>query len=196
MWTSEQVANWMRSFSTMIKEQQGYLSELDSAIGDGDHGTNMARGTTEIMVKIDASSAETAQDIFKVAAMAMISKTGGASGPLYGTAFMEMAKQVAITPDDIAAVIEAGLGGIKKRGNAAFGEKTMVDVWEPVIAGIRVGELTVEKIDELVEATKMTKATKGRASYLGERSIGHIDAGATSSGYFFKSMIEEGLLDG
>ena len=196
MWTSEQVANWMRSFSTKIKEQQGYLSELDSAIGDGDHGTNMARGTTEIMVKIDASSAETAQDIFKVAAMAMISKTGGASGPLYGTAFMEMAKQVAITPDDIAAVIEAGLGGIRKRGKAAFGEKTMVDVWEPVIAEIRAGELTVEKIDELVELTKTTKATKGRASYLGERSIGHVDPGAMSSGYFFKSMIEEGLLDG
>ena len=148
------------------------------------------------MAKIDASSAETAQDIFKVAAMAMISKTGCASGPLYGTAFLEMAKQVANTPDDIAAVIEAGLGGIKKRGQAAFGEKTMVDVWEPVIAEIRNGELTVEKIDELVAATKVTKATKGRASYLGDRSIGHMDAGATSSGYFFKAMIEEGLLDG
>jgi len=186
----------MKNFSAIIKEQQGYLNELDSPIGDGDHGTNMARGTAEILVKVDASSGDTAQDIFKVAAMAMITKTGGASGPLYGTAFMEMAKQVAITPDDIAAVIEAGLSGIKKRGNAVFGEKTMVDVWEPVIASIRTGDLTEAKIDEHVEATKATKATKGRASYLGDRSIGHIDAGATSSGYFFKSMLEEGLLDG
>lgn len=196
MWTSEQTANWMKRFAAIIQEQQGYLNDLDSAIGDGDHGTNMARGTAEIVAKIDAGSAETAQNIFKVAAMAMISKTGGASGPLYGTAFMEMAKQIAITPDNVADVIEAGLGGIKKRGNAKFGEKTMVDVWEPAIAAIRAGELSIEKIDTLVEATKETKATKGRASYLGDRSIGHIDAGSTSSGYFFKVMVEEGLLDG
>lgn len=196
MWTSEQTANWMKRFAAIIQEQQGYLSDLDSAIGDGDHGTNMARGTAEIVVKIDASSSETAQDIFKAAAMAMIGKTGGASGPLYGTAFMEMGKQIVASPDNVADIIEAGLGGIKKRGNANFGEKTMVDVWEPVIAAIRAGELTAEKIDALVEATKETKATKGRASYLGDRSIGHIDAGATSSGYFFKAMLEEGLLDG
>jgi len=195
MWTSEQTANWMKRFTTIVQEQQGYLNELDSAIGDGDHGTNMARGTAEIVVKIDAGSAETAQDIFKMAAMAMISKTGGASGPLYGTAFMEMGKQVVITPDHVADVIEAGLAGIKKRGNAECGEKTMVDVWEPAIAAIRAGELSIEKIDALVEATKEIKATKGRASYLGDRSIGHIDAGATSSGYFFKIMVEEGLLD-
>ncbi len=196
MWTREQIANWMKRFAAIVQEQQGYLCELDSAIGDGDHGTNMARGTAEIVVKIDASSAVTAQDIFKVAAMAMITKTGGASGPLYGTAFMEMGKQVAVTPDNVADVIEAGLGGIKKRGKAKFGEKTMVDVWEPAITAIRAGELSIEKIDALVEATKETKATKGRASYLGDRSIGNIDAGATSSGYFFKTMIEEGLLDG
>ena len=195
MWTSEQTANWMKRFATIIQEQQGYLNDLDSAIGDGDHGTNMARGTAEIVAKIDTGSAETAQDIFKAAAMAMISKTGGASGPLYGTAFMEMGKQIVITPDNIADVIQAGLDGIKKRGNAEFGEKTMVDVWEPAIAAIRAGELSIEKIDALVEATKEIKATKGRASYLGDRSIGHIDAGATSSGYFFKVMVEEGLLD-
>ncbi|MFZ2231102.1 MAG: DAK2 domain-containing protein, partial [Lactococcus raffinolactis] len=108
---------------------------------------------------------------------------------LYGTAFMEMAK-VAATSDDLSSLLAAGLAGIIKRGGAQVGDKTMVDVWTPILAEIQKGSLTKIEIDEVVMATADLLAKKGRASYVGERSIGHIDPGSQSSGYLFESLLE------
>ena len=121
--------------------------------------------------------------------MQLISKVGGASGPLYGSAFMGMAKAEK-DGKDLSEVIQAGLDMIQKRGKAVPGEKTMVDVWSGIPASLQAGDLTREKIGSLVEATKDLKATKGRASYVGERSIGHIDPGSASSGLLFEALLE------
>lgn len=195
MLTVDNTATWLLAFARKLKEQKAYLSELDTAIGDGDHGTNMARGANVIEEKLTGKEFPSVQDIFKTVSMALLSTVGGASGPLYGSAFMGMAKQAANEANDVAAVLKAGLEGIQKRGKAVTGEKTMVDVWVPVIEALETGQLTVETIQEAVNNTKDMKATKGRASYLGERSIGHIDPGATSSGYFFETLLESNIIE-
>ncbi|CAM3329131.1 dihydroxyacetone kinase subunit DhaL [Vagococcus fessus] len=186
------IKKWLELFTVKVNEEKAYLSDLDGAIGDGDHGMNMARGTTEMQAAMEAKNPETPADIFKLAGMTLVSKVGGASGPLYGSAFIGMAK-AAKDSDDLAEILKAGLDGIQKRGKAEIGEKTMVDTWAPVIASLENGDLTIEKVEEIVEATKPIIATKGRASYLGERSVGHLDPGAVSSGYLFKTMIEAGV---
>jgi phosphoenolpyruvate---glycerone phosphotransferase subunit DhaL len=195
MLTTENTVKWLILFAGKVNEQKVYLSELDSAIGDGDHGTNMARGTKDMEEKLKEEEYATVQDVFKKASMSLLSKIGGASGPLYGSALMAMAKQAGKDEKDIAAILKAGLEGIQKRGKAVPGEKTMVDVWVPVIEALESGNLTKETIQEAVNQTKDMKATKGRASYLGERSIGHLDPGAVSSGYFFEAMLEGGILN-
>lgn len=130
----------------------------------------------------------------KTIAMALISTVGGASGPLYGTAFLEMAKKSGTT-DDLGELLDAALAGIEKRGGAKPGDKTMVDVWAKLVPDVKNGSLTEDKIHEAVVATKDMVAKKGRASYLGERSKGHLDPGSESSGYLFEAMLEtEGLL--
>lgn len=195
MLTVDNTAAWLLAFAGKLKEQKAYLSELDTAIGDGDHGTNMARGANAIEEKLNGKEFSSVQDIFKTVSMALLSTVGGASGPLYGSAFMGMAKQAANDENDAAVILKAGLEGIQKRGKAVTGEKTMVDVWVPVIEALESGELTIETIQEAVNNTKDMKATKGRASYLGDRSIGHIDPGATSSGYFFETLLEANILE-
>lgn len=195
MLTVENTAAWLLAFAGKLKEQKEYLSELDTAIGDGDHGTNMARGAKAMEEKISGKEFPSVQDIFKTVSMALLSTVGGASGPLYGSAFMGMAKQMANDENDVASIFKAGLEGIQKRGKAVTGEKTMVDVWVPVIEALEAGQLTKETIQEAVNSTKDMKATKGRASYLGDRSIGHIDPGATSSGYFFETLLEANILE-
>ena len=127
--------------------------------------------------------------------MTLVSKVGGASGPLYGSAFMGMAKK-AKDSDDIADLLEAGLDGIMKRGKAEVGEKTMIDEWAPVIESIKDGSFNQNIIDDSLESTREMKATKGRASYLGDRSIGHIDPGAQSSAYLFEALLEAGVING
>ena len=194
MFTVENTIELFRNFAGKVQTDKAWLSDLDTPIGDGDHGTNMARGLTEVEAKLDAGAFEEPGDVFKAAAMAMIGKTGGASGPLYGTAFMEMSKAVRADPADITGALEAGLAGIQKRGKATTGEKTMVDVWVPVIEAVQTGSLNEAHVDALVEETKAMKATKGRASYVGERSIGHVDPGSASSGLFFKALLEGGVL--
>lgn len=195
MLTVENTVTWLLAFAGKLKEQKAYLSDLDTAIGDGDHGTNMARGANAMEEKLNDKEFTSVQDIFKTVSMALLSTVGGASGPLYGSAFMGMAKQVANDENDLAAIFTAGLEGIQKRGKAVTGEKTMVDVWAPVIEALEAGQLTKEAIHEAVNNTKGMKATKGRASYLGDRSIGHIDPGATSSGYFFETFLESNILE-
>ncbi|HFI0128022.1 TPA: dihydroxyacetone kinase subunit DhaL [Streptococcus suis] len=183
---------WMEKFNEKIQTNKDYLSKLDSPIGDGDHGGNMARGMAAVMQELTEKDYESADQVFKVVAMQLLSKVGGASGPLYGSAFMGISK-ASQTDTDLADVLQAGLDMIQKRGKADLGEKTMVDVWVPVIAALREKQLSVEVIHEAVQATKDILATKGRASYVGKRSIGHIDPGSFSSGLLFEALLEAGL---
>ena len=180
---------WMQLFNEKIQSQKDYLSDLDTPIGDGDHGANMARGMAAAVENLAAKDFASAAEVFQAVSMQLISKVGGASGPLYGSAFMGMAKAEK-DGKDLLEVIQAGLDMIQKRGKAVPGEKTMVDVWSGIPVSLQSGDLTREKIGSLVEATKDLKATKGRASYVGERSIGHIDPGWASSGLLFEALLE------
>jgi len=132
----------------------------------------------------------TLTSVFKTIAMALISKVGGAAGPLYGTVFLEMAKTSKNGDADLAPLLTAALAGLKKRGGAVAGDKTLIDVWTPVLAAVQADQLTPVVISEAVASTKPMVAKKGRASYLGDRSIGHLDPGAVSSGYLFTALLE------
>lgn len=180
---------WMTLFNQKVQEEKDYLSELDGPIGDGDHGANLARGMAAALEALNSTDPQSAAEAFKAVSMALISKVGGASGPLYGSAFMGMMKAEQ-AGQDLAGVLEAGLDMIVKRGHAQVGEKTMVDVWSPVVEAVKKNQLTNDFIDQAVLSTKDIVATKGRASYVGERSIGHIDPGSQSSGLLFKVLLE------
>ncbi|WP_271006373.1 dihydroxyacetone kinase subunit DhaL [Listeria seeligeri] len=184
---------WLNDFGERVQENKQLLSDLDQAIGDGDHGINMARGLSELKKVFADKQPTDLKDVFKTAGMTMVSKVGGASGPLYGTAFLNMSKAVESETIDsvgLTKVIEAGLEGIEKRGKSHAGEKTMIDVWEPVVHALHQEDLTDDVVDAALQKTKDLKATKGRASYLGERSIGHLDPGAYSSALLFHAMLQ------
>ncbi len=178
-----------------ITENKDFLTELDREIGDSDHGINMARGFHAVMEKLSPNDSDIGATLKKVG-MTLLSKVGGASGPLYGTAYMEAGKITAgktqLDPSDMKAIFSAAIAGIQKRGHAVKGEKTMLDALIPAseafTAEIDGGADMVKALNaacdsarEGVEYTKTIIATKGRASYLGERSIGHQDPGATST---------------
>ena len=178
-----------------IIENKDFLTDLDREIGDADHGVNMARGFTEVLAAIPQDETDLGVVLKKVG-MTLLSKVGGASGPLYGTAYMKAAGVVAgkteVTVEDGKAMFEAVIGGIQMRGKAVKGEKTMLDALIPAQEaynaavdggddGVTALTKAVEAAKEGVEFTKTIAATKGRASYLGERSIGHQDPGATSA---------------
>ena len=178
-----------------IIENKDFLTDLDREIGDADHGVNMARGFTEVLAAIPQDETDLGVVLKKVG-MTLLSKVGGASGPLYGTAYMKAAGVVAgkteVTLEDGKAMFEAVIGGIQMRGKAVKGEKTMLDALIPAQeaydAAVDGGDDAVTALTKAVEAakegvefTKTIAATKGRASYLGERSIGHQDPGATSA---------------
>lgn len=190
----EKVSHWIELFGEKITENKDYLNKLDTAIGDGDHGSNLTRGAAAVKEKAAETDYDNLSDVFKDVGMTLVSKVGGASGPLYGSAFIGMAKTAKET-EDMGEILSAGLEGIQKRGKAETGEKTMVDEWAPIIEAVKEGTLSNENIQEALESTKEMKATKGRASYLGDRSIGHIDPGAQSSAYLFEAMLEAGVLD-
>lgn len=193
MLTVENTTTWLNKFAEQIEQHQSYLSELDTPIGDGDHGVNMARGLAAVKTAL-ATQPDDLTKLFQVTAMALISKVGGASGPLYGTAFLEVAKQ-SKTDTDLDVLLAAALAGIEKRGGATTGDKTLIDVWAPVVQAVQAGKLTQTVIDDAVASTKPMVAKKGRASYLGERSVGHLDPGAVSSGYLFTTLLAtEGIL--
>ncbi|EAD1623919.1 dihydroxyacetone kinase ADP-binding subunit DhaL1 [Listeria innocua] len=184
---------WLNDFGERVQENKQLLSDLDQAIGDGDHGINMARGLSELKKAFTEKEPADLKDVFKTAGMTMVSKVGGASGPLYGTAFLNMSKAVdseTIDAEGLTKVIEAGLEGIEKRGKSHAGEKTMIDVWEPVVNALHQEDLTDDVVEAALQKTKDLKATKGRASYLGERSIGHLDPGAYSSALLFHAMLQ------
>ncbi|TXK87569.1 dihydroxyacetone kinase subunit DhaL [Geobacillus sp. AYS3] len=195
----EQAKRWMNIANDHIQQQKQYLTELDQAIGDGDHGLNMARGFQEVVEKISSTNYEDLGSLFKDVSMTLIAKVGGASGPLYGTAFLKMSLALAGKKEaddkELIAALEAELDGIKARGKASVGEKTMVDVWEPVIELLREkGSMRAKEAallaKEKMEHTKELEAKKGRAAYLGKRSIGHIDPGSASSYLLFAALAE------
>jgi phosphoenolpyruvate---glycerone phosphotransferase subunit DhaL len=185
----------IKEMAAAMEEQRRYLTKLDSEIGDGDHGNNMNRGFQAALESLEGADPSTPADVLKTVAMAMISKVGGAAGPLYGTAFLEASKVLAdkddVSAQDAAEALEAALGGIKRRGKAEVGDKTIVDAFEPAVEAAKeaAGEGSVagvfrrsaEAAKEGAESTVPLTARRGRASYLGARAAGHQDPGATST---------------
>jgi dihydroxyacetone kinase-like protein len=195
----DDLKRWIRAFADRVAENRKHLTKLDSAIGDGDHGQNLNRGLQAALEKIDEE--ETTGPILKGVAMSLISKTGGASGPLYGTFFMEAAKSAPeddIQLSDWAAMMRAGLDGVKRRGQAETGDKTMVDAMTPAVEALEAADGSFEEAlraaadaaEDGMEATIPMIAKKGRASYLGERSKDHQDPGATSTYYLFAAATD------
>lgn len=190
------VEELVKNIGKIMEENKEFLTELDLAIGDGDHGINMNKGFKAVTDKLENTPINTIQDIFKNTAMALISNVGGASGPLYGTIFMKASSVVGgkeeLNIEDFEKILEASLEGVKAIGKAQKGDKTMIDAIEPSLEALKTGikeGLNTKKIlenmkNEALNGVNYTKdiiARKGRASYLGERSIGHQDPGATSS---------------
>ncbi|MET0831082.1 MAG: dihydroxyacetone kinase subunit DhaL [Acidimicrobiia bacterium] len=190
------VIAWITTSAERIEEQKAYLTRLDSDIGDADHGINLSRGFKFAMEKLAASPPDDIAGALNSVGMTMVSKVGGASGPLYGTMFIDMGKAAAgketISTADWAEMLGAGLAGIQRRGKAEPGEKTMVDALLPAIEALKRAASAGAPLDQALadsaeaarqgmEATIPLVARKGRASYLGERSAGHQDPGATSS---------------
>ncbi len=202
---------WLQRAADALREKRDYLTELDAAIGDADHGTNMDRGFTAVMAKLhelyptDAPPEPSA--MFRTVGATLVSTVGGAAGPLYGTAFIRaggaLAGKATLEPGDIGAALDAALEGIKMRGRATSGEKTMIDALEPAVAAYKASlasgadlgaalRAAADAAEEGMRATIPMLATKGRASYLGERSIGHQDPGATSMALLLRTMTSGG----
>jgi dihydroxyacetone kinase-like protein len=201
---------WLRLAASRLHEQRGVLIALDQAIGDGDHGINMDRGFTAIVAKLDALDAAGPRDedpaaLLKLASKTLVSTVGGASGPLYGTGFLKLATSVVgHTTLDAAAVVaglDAATKGIAAIGRSAPGEKTMLDALVPAVAAARAALESGADLPAVLTAahdaaaqgataTIPLLATKGRASYLGERSIGHQDPGATSAALILGALAE------
>ncbi|MBX4258329.1 dihydroxyacetone kinase subunit L [Clostridium estertheticum] len=204
--TGLQVILILNKVAEVLEKNKLYLSELDAAIGDGDHGINMNKGFNAVVTKLKDDDGLDIGVILKKTGMALVSNVGGAAGPLYGTAFMKAAAAINGKTDidvkDYIKILEAALGGVMMRGKAQRGEKTMIDAIAPAIVAMKEAEDAGKKPLEVlkaskdaamqgVEYTKTIIATKGRASYLGERSIGHQDAGATSSYLILNTVYEE-----
>jgi phosphoenolpyruvate---glycerone phosphotransferase subunit DhaL len=185
----------IREMAAAMEENRRHLTKLDSEIGDGDHGNNMKRGFQAALERVEGADASTPADVLKAVSMALISKVGGAAGPLYGTAFLRASTALAdkeeVSAEDAAEAIEAALGGVKQRGKAEVGDKTIIDALEPAVEAAKeaAGEGSVagvfraaaEAAKEGAESTVPLTARRGRASYLGARAEGHQDPGATST---------------
>jgi len=195
--TAGQARDWIRRFATAVAEQRAELVRLDTAIGDGDHGTNLDRGMRKAVEKLDAAPEGDVGADLKAVGMALVSSVGGAAGPLYGTLFLQMGAAAAGRGElDLAgwtAALEKGVEGVRARGKAEPGDKTMIDALLAALDALREGgggdggglpEALARSADAAragMEATTTMEARKGRASYLGPRSVGHQDPGATSS---------------
>ena len=195
---------WAQECISLASAHREELIELDRVIGDGDHGENLDRGFSAVGDKLASCEVQTPGDVLKTIATTLMSTVGGASGPLYGTAFLRASKKVnheQVESCDIVAMLEAALEGIQARGKAEEGEKTMVDAWAPAVRAApkaageglepqAVLECAAHSAWEGSIATEPMIATKGRASYLGERSVGHRDPGATSSAYILQAAAQ------
>src|SRR5947207_4567485 len=201
--TNRDVLRWLERVADVLHENAAYLTQLDSAIGDADHVTNMDRGFQAVGGKLPAMAAMDSSALLKTVGTTLVSTVGGASGPLYGTAFLRAGAAVAnkeeLTTADVVALLEAFLAGVVARGKARTGEKTMVDALTPAVVAAKQAETEGASLTEVtvrastaaeagMKATIPLLATKGRASYLGERSIGHQDPGATSSWLILRSL--------
>lgn len=194
---------WIELAATDVAEQRDYLLDLDRAIGDGDHGENMDRGFKAAVEALGQAQPGSVAEVLKTVAKTLMSTVGGAAGPLYGTAFLRASKAAGDGELDgagVAAVIAGALDGIQARGKATTGEKTMVDAWTPALEAARAaaesgsdGAAVLEAAATAAEAgaaaTEPLRATKGRASYLGERSIGHLDPGAVSTSLILRAAV-------
>jgi phosphoenolpyruvate---glycerone phosphotransferase subunit DhaL len=201
--THDAVEDWMKRFAAEVAENRAYLTKLDGAIGDGDHGTNMDRGMKKALERLEATDGDDIGASLKAVGMALVSSVGGAAGPLYGTLFLQMGQATAGKSElDLAAfteALDAGVQGVVKRGKAERGDKTMLDALGPALEALRADggddvaaalQRAAEAAREGMEATVPLVARKGRASYLGERSAGHQDPGATSSHLLLKTAAE------
>ncbi len=193
--------DWMRRFAGEMAEHRQELVRLDTAIGDGDHGTNMNRGMQKALEKLSFAEQPDPGAVLKTVAMALVSSVGGAAGPLYGTLFLQMgtalAGQTEVDLETFAAAWRQGMEGVRSRGKAQPGDKTMLDALAPAVEALeQASDLSgglraaVAAAEQGMRATTPLVARKGRASYLGERSAGHQDPGATSTFYLFKSAAE------
>jgi dihydroxyacetone kinase-like protein len=199
--TAEQVRDWIRRFADVVAERRMELVRLDTAIGDGDHGTNMDRGMKKAVEKLDGTAAGDIGADLKAVGMALVSSVGGAAGPLYGTLFLQMGSAAAgkdeLDLDGWTAAVEAGIKGVQARGKAEAGDKTMLDALLPALDALRGGgdladalRRSADAAEEGMKATIPLEARKGRASYLGPRSVGHQDPGATSSYLLLRAAAE------
>jgi dihydroxyacetone kinase-like protein len=199
--TSEQVRDWVRRYADVVSEKRMELVRLDTAIGDGDHGTNMDRGMKKAVEKLDGSEGGDIGADLKAVGMALVSSVGGAAGPLYGTLFRQMGSAAAgkdeLDLDGWTAAVEAGVKGLQARGKAEPGDKTMIDAWLPALDALRAGgdlgealTRSADAAEEGMKATTPMEARRGRASYLGPRSVGHQDPGATSTYLLLRAAAE------
>jgi len=202
--TTADLAEWLREFARLVDENKDLLTELDAAIGDADHGANMHRGLTAAVAAIDEAAVATPGALFKKVGMTLVSTVGGASGPLYGTLFLRLGGALGdaepVGPEAFAAALHAGLDGVVARGKAEAGDKTMFDALAPAVGALEsalaAGEpwgtalhRASEAADAGRDATTPMLARKGRASYLGERSTGHQDPGATSTALLIAAAV-------
>jgi dihydroxyacetone kinase-like protein len=201
----DDVVRAIRAFAAVVAENKEFLTQLDSAIGDADHGINMHRGMSAVVAKLDGQPPGDIGALFKTTGMTLVSTVGGAGGPLYGTLFLQlgsaMAGKQAIEPADWATALDAAVAGVQARGKAELKDKTMVDALLPATRAYREAidggapfpdalRRAAEAAMEGMKATIPLVARKGRASYLGERSAGHQDPGATSSWLFLKTVAD------
>jgi len=201
----DDILRWIRAFAAEVDANKEQLTQLDSAIGDGDHGINMQRGMSAVLGKVDAGEESDIGALLKTVGMTLVSTVGGAGGPLYGTLFMQMGMAVSgkeeLSPDDWAAALEAAVTGVQARGKAEPGDKTMIDALIPgrdaLKAALAEGATfedalrqSADAADQGMRDTVPLVARKGRASYLGERSAGHQDPGATSSHLLLEAAAE------
>lgn len=203
--TQEQVDGWVRRFAALVAENRDRLTELDAAIGDADHGSNMHRGMQAAVAALDEAAPADAGALLTKVGMTLVSKVGGASGPLFGTFFLRAGKALGdsadASPTDLAAALRAGLDGVVTRGKAEAGDKTMLDALAPAVdaldgsladgAPLADGlQAALTAAREGRDATTPMTARKGRASYLGERSAGHQDPGATTVALLVEAAAE------
>jgi dihydroxyacetone kinase-like protein len=197
----ENARSWIKAAALLVFENAAMLTQLDTAIGDGDHGENMMRGFTAVEKKLGTGTSTDLSMLFKTVGMTLLSTVGGASGPLYGGFFLELGKSSAgkkkLSKDELGMILANGLTDIQRRGKAQAGDKTMVDALLPAIESFRsshgedVGAACHAAADRAklgAEGTVPMQARKGRASYLAERSIGHQDPGATSSWLLLRAL--------
>ncbi|TWP43821.1 dihydroxyacetone kinase subunit L [Lentzea tibetensis] len=195
---------WILAVATAIDEHADQLTQLDSAIGDADHGVNMRRGFTAVVAALDELSAGTVGDVLAKTGVTLISSVGGASGPLYGNAFRAMGKALfepVADGDQVLAALTGGLVAVQQLGAAVPGDKTMVDAYAPAVATLKkalaehrdfaaAATAAADAAEAGMHATTPLIARKGRASYLGSRSVGHQDPGATSTALIFRALAD------